>query len=121
MFKRAIEMNEDKLHEIELKTLTNTLHIGQIKDSIDSHFENTKLQHQKIFDKLDQMPDEDRIMRLFAEQGEKLARGLIKRDDEQQSDIDGIKNEISGAKKGLKWAYTVIAGIGGLLGINALK
>ncbi len=84
-------MSEDKLHDLELKTLTNTLHIGQIADKIDSHFENTRLQHQKLFEKLESMPDEDRIIRLFTQEAEKLARGLVKKDDEQQEEIDGLK------------------------------
>jgi len=84
-------MSEEKIHELELKTLTNTLHINQIADKIDSHFENTRLQHQKLFDRLEQMPDEDRIMRIFAAEAEKLAKGLTKRDDEQQVELDALK------------------------------
>ena len=111
-------MTYEKLHEIELQTVTNRLQIEQIVEKIDSHFQNTKVQHEKIFQKLEAMPNEDRIIRLFAQEGEKLARGLIKRDDEQQKDIDEIKTDINGGKKALKWAYGIITTIGGLLGIK---
>ena len=111
-------MTYEKLHEIELQTVTNRLQIEQIVEKIDSHFQNTKVQHEKIFQKLEAMPNEDRIMRLFTQEGEKLAKGLIKRDDDQEKKINDISNEITGAKKGLKWAYGIITAIGGILGIK---
>jgi hypothetical protein len=101
----------DDITELKIASATHAEKIAQIVERMDSHFNDTKQQHQKIFNKLDQMPDEDRMVRLFAQEGEKLARGLIKRDDEQQEDIDGLKNNqkyVAGFGAGAAGVLTII-------------
>ncbi len=49
----------DDITELKIASATHAEKIAQIVERIDSHFNDTKSQHQKIFNKLDQMPDED--------------------------------------------------------------
>lgn len=85
----------ERIHESELETRTNSLHIEQIIAEMTSHFHNQKQRDEKIFKKLEEMPDEDRMVRLFAREGEKLAQGLIKKDDEQQKQLDELHDKYS--------------------------
>lgn len=83
-------MSDEEITDLRIASKTQALQIGHIVERMESHFNDTKQQHQKIFAKLEQMPDEDRMVRLFAIEGERLAKGLIKKDDEQQKDIDDL-------------------------------
>jgi len=104
-------MTEDKYHDLDLRTLTNTMQIKELVGRIDSHFENAKLRDSKIFDKLEQMPDEDRIVRLFATEGRILAGGLIKKDDEQQEALNNYQKELSNLKAHQKYWAGILIGI----------
>lgn len=86
---------DENIAELQIESKTQALQIKHIVERIDSHFNDTKQQHKKIFDKLEQMPDEDRMVRLFAREGEKLAQGLIKKDDEQQKQLDELHDKYS--------------------------
>lgn len=116
-------MDNDKI-----KIAEHEIKINQIVERIDSHFHNTKQQHDKIFLKLEQMPTEDRILISFSKEGEKLAKGIL----EQVKDVKGIAvkaQEIAeGAENEIKFAKRVwlgFAAIVALLGwekfVNSVK
>jgi chromosome segregation ATPase len=125
-------MPDEKIHKIELDVVKHTEQITNLSNQVEGYFDTLSEQHKTILGKLEIMPNEDRIIRLFAQEGEKLARGLIKRDDEQaeqlksaKADIDAVKNEITATKKAMKYVHaligTVCAGIGTYIGWQSGK
>ena len=103
----------DKVQDLELKTNTNTLHLSDFGRRIDSYHLEQKEKLNKLDKKLESIPTEDAIFRMFSKEGEKLARGILKQVDEVKKDVTGAndkvyhlethKNEVKGLISGAKW------------------
>jgi len=74
----------------------------------DSHHYNTQQKIEKVYNKLENIPTEDSIFRMFSEEGEKLAKGILKQVDEAKEDIKDIKKEVGKAKEKIKDATNEI-------------
>lgn len=101
---------EQRIHILELDSKTHALKIEEIVRRMDSYHYDNKQKLDKLEDKIDMLPSEDRIMVLFKNEGEKLAGGLIKKDDEQQKKIDDIDKNLSNQSIGWKIGFALISG-----------
>lgn len=91
-------MVDDNLTDKE-RILKLEVMFGQHINRVDSYHHDGQQKMEKIFEKLDNIPSEDKIFRMFAEQGEKLAKGLIKQIDEAKVDIKELKGDVEKAQK----------------------
>jgi formyltetrahydrofolate synthetase len=90
---------EEKLSDLKLKTATHELKIEEIVRRIESYHHDHKQEVKYIKTLLEGLPNEDKIFRMFSEEGRKLAEGLIKRDDKQEIDIDNLKDKYTEVDK----------------------
>lgn len=114
-------MDEDKLQQLAIDTATHKVQIASIVERMDSYHNDSKQRHDKIESMVSALPSEDKIFRMFREEGEKLAKGLINRDEKQQEELNELKTDISAAKKALKWGYGLVATVAGILGYHGFK
>lgn len=95
---------EEKIHTLELTAQAHTLKMEEMWRRFD-----------KFEDKIDKLPNEDRIIVLFAKEGEKLATGLIKKDEEQQKQLNDLKTEVASNNKAMRWVWSGVVVLGGLV------
>ena len=112
----------ERIHELELKQAEQDIKVTDVVRRMESHFNDQRQQNQRIYDKLDKLPTEDRIIVLFRNEGEKLAAGLIKRDDEQETRLNKHSSRIINVEKDIreiqttqKWHGLKLAGLGSVI------
>jgi hypothetical protein len=109
-------IDEKEFGDFKLETRTNTNTIFQFIEMWKSTHHDDKQRFEKLENLIAEMPTKSDIALMFKDEGEKLARGLIKKDEEQDIKIGDLKTEMATIITNQKWYAFGFGGFGTALG-----
>lgn len=110
-------MSDSKLTELEVRVKASELNILHIVERLESYHHDDRQQHQKLLQKVESLPTEDKMAVIMRNECEKLAKGLIKQIDEAKEIAHEAKEIAKETENEIKFAKRLGYGFAGLVAI----